>query len=160
MYLKKERATILWALPMSSDPELSISYAMIRKAGATHRTAGVITKADLLPPGADNVSQWLPILQGKKYQLGHGYFVTARGPNRELDDEWERSFFRGENGSSWPEALQSADHRTGVQLLTKFVTEVLASDFQKKYVPMAMIVSAESQLTLLILQASLDQEQD
>lgn len=71
MYLRKERATILWALPMSSDPELSISYAMIRKAGATHRTAGVITKADLLPPGADNVSQWIPILEGSKYQLGH-----------------------------------------------------------------------------------------
>lgn len=134
MYLKKERATILWALPMSSDPELSISYAMIRKAGATHRTAGVITKADLLPPGADNVAQWQPILQGAKYQLGHGYFVTARGPCRELDDEWEQSFFRGENGSTWPAALQSAHHRTGVQLLTKFVTEVLASDFQKKYV--------------------------
>lgn len=40
-------------------------------------------------------------------------------------------------------ALQSAHYRTGVQPLTKFVTEVLASDFQKKYVlPLHMTFSS------------------
>jgi hypothetical protein len=55
----------------------SFSSGLIRQLRAEDRCIGVLTKPDRLPAG-DPTDAWRDILEGKTYQLGHGYYVTKQ----------------------------------------------------------------------------------
>ncbi|RYP33962.1 hypothetical protein DL766_003234 [Monosporascus sp. MC13-8B] len=131
-YISHSRAIILWAVPMNADPELSLSYGIIRESKARDRTVGVITKADLLPADSGNISQWLLMLQGQKHTVGHGYFVTSRKQNDHLEvaNSVEKQFFSDETGR-WPVEFREYSNRTGIEILKAFVSEKLGDAFSE-----------------------------
>ncbi|RYP03364.1 hypothetical protein DL764_005179 [Monosporascus ibericus] len=131
-YISHSRAIILWAVPMNADPELSLSYGIIRESKARDRTVGVITKADLLPAEPGNVSQWLLMLQGQKHPVGHGYFITSRKQNNHLEvaTSVEKQFFSDETGR-WPVEFREYSNRAGIEILKAFVSEKLGDAFSE-----------------------------
>ncbi|RYP90999.1 hypothetical protein DL770_002915 [Monosporascus sp. CRB-9-2] len=131
-YISHSRAIILWAVPMNADPELSLSYGMIRESKARDRTVGVITKADLLPAERGNISQWLLMLRGQKHPVGHGYFVTSRKQNDHLEiaNSVEKQFFSDETGR-WPAEFREYSNRAGIEILKAFVSEKLGDAFSE-----------------------------
>ncbi|RYP77301.1 hypothetical protein DL769_003450 [Monosporascus sp. CRB-8-3] len=131
-YTSHSRAIVLWAIPMNADPELSLSYGIIRESKARDRTVGVITKADLLPAEPGNISQWLLMLQGQKHPVGHGYFVTSRKQNDHLEvaNSVEKQFFSDETGR-WPVEFREYSNRTGIEILKAFVSEKLGDAFSE-----------------------------
>lgn len=118
-YIGREKAIIMWALPMNVDSENSISLDIIRKSGAPDRTIGVMTKADQLPP--QNIFNWLAMFRGEKQVVGHGFFATSRPPNEDLEEaeKWEQLFFQREVNSltSWPNEFSEFENRCGVKVL-------------------------------------------
>ncbi|KAI1760099.1 P-loop containing nucleoside triphosphate hydrolase protein [Hypoxylon sp. FL1150] len=132
-YIGRDKAIILWAFPMNVDPENSISLAMIRSSKATDRTIGVMTKADQFPP--QNTSRWLSMFRGEKQFVEHGYFATARPPNRHLEDAalWEKSFFNGEacGSNTWPEEFAEYADRCGVDVLLQYLSHQLGDAFAR-----------------------------
>ncbi|KAK8040261.1 Interferon-induced GTP-binding protein Mx3 [Apiospora marii] len=125
-YVRRERAIIMWALPMNHDPENSISLGIIRDARAQDRTIGIMTKADLIQDPAS----WLAILRGEKHSVGQGYFITSRPPDEALESaaQWEEHFFHT-GPSDWPNEFNSFLDRCGVELLTKFISRRLSDAF-------------------------------
>ena len=52
------------------------------------RTVGVLTKADLLPQGAE--AEWLQVLLNSRYALKHGFFAVRNPPQVEIDSAFLR----------------------------------------------------------------------
>ncbi len=159
-YIGHEQAIIIWAVPMNADPENSSTFSIIRQKGAQARTVGVMTKADLLPPGGYN--QWLSMLRGQQHRVGRGYFITARpsGVSDRYPDEilqrqlqreepfiddlarqaaFEEGFFNralppmpGGGGLEWPEYFKEVEDRCGVSRLTVFLSNQLGLEFGKR----------------------------
>ncbi|KAK6855015.1 hypothetical protein PG995_008547 [Apiospora arundinis] len=125
-YVRRQRAIIMWALPMNHDPENSISLGIIRDAGAQNRTIGIMTKADLIQDHAS----WLSILRGEKHTVGQGYFITSRLPDEALESaaQWEDHFFHT-GPSNWPTEFAGFSDRCGVELLTQFISRRLSDAF-------------------------------
>ncbi|KAK7931010.1 interferon-induced GTP-binding protein Mx3 [Apiospora marii] len=125
-YVRRERAIIMWALPMNHDPENSISLGIIRDARAQNRTIGIMTKADLI----QDTASWLAILRGEKHTVGQGYFITSRPPDEALESaaKWEERFFHT-GPSDWPNEFNSFLDRCGVELLTEFISRRLSDAF-------------------------------
>ncbi|KAK8115675.1 Interferon-induced GTP-binding protein Mx3 [Apiospora sp. TS-2023a] len=125
-YVRRERAIIMWALPMNHDPENSISLGIIRDARAQNRTIGIMTKADLI----QDPTSWLAILRGEKHSVGQGYFITSRPPDEALESaaQWEDHFFHT-GPSDWPNEFNGFQDRCGVELLTKFISQRLSDAF-------------------------------
>ena len=82
--IEGDTTLILLACSMGSDIQTSSAASIIRKARAEDRCVGVLTKPDLLQTG-DNINIWHDTLDGKKFGLGHGYFVTKQPSPAELD---------------------------------------------------------------------------
>ncbi|KAK8085835.1 interferon-induced GTP-binding protein Mx3 [Apiospora hydei] len=114
-YVRRERAIIMWALPMNHDPENSISL------GDNPRC-----KTDLIQDSAS----WLAILRGEKHTVGQGYFITSRPPDEALESaaQWEQHFFHT-GPSDWPNEFEHFQGRCGVELLTKFISRRLSDAF-------------------------------
>ncbi|KAI1499914.1 P-loop containing nucleoside triphosphate hydrolase protein [Biscogniauxia marginata] len=129
-YIRREKAIIMWALPMNADPENSISLGIIREAKAADRTIGIMTKADKL--AEDNESQWLAMFKGAKQSVGHGFFATSRPPEDSLDQavKWEELFFSREVGS-WPIEFDDYADRCGVELLRSYISVQLGEAFSR-----------------------------
>ncbi|KAJ2902958.1 dynamin family protein [Zalerion maritima] len=139
-YISHEKAIILWAVPMTLDPDNSSTFQVIREMKATNRTVGVMTKADLLQPG--DHGQWIRMLRGdpNAFRVGHGYYATARPQQLDPDDatKWEEAFFNGTlDGHTyvpnypWPYEFQHFNQRTGVSHLRKFLSEKLGEEFAR-----------------------------
>ncbi|KAI0113501.1 P-loop containing nucleoside triphosphate hydrolase protein [Daldinia grandis] len=129
-YIKRPRAIIMWALPMNVDVENSISLSIIRRAKATGRTIGVMTKADQLPP--QNISNWLSMFQNDKQLVGHGFFATSRPPDQALENaaKWEELFFNREiSGIQWPTEFAEFKDRCGVEVLLRYLSSKLGEAF-------------------------------
>ncbi|KAI0003551.1 P-loop containing nucleoside triphosphate hydrolase protein [Xylariaceae sp. FL0662B] len=120
-YIQREKAIIMWALPMNADSENSISLGIIREAKAVDRTIGVMTKADQLP--SQNTAVWLAMFRGEKQSVGHGFFATSRPPDQPLDDaaKWEESFFNQATGN-WPEEFGEFRDRCGIEVLLQYLS--------------------------------------
>lgn len=145
-YVSHEKAIILWAVPMNHDPETSSTFTLIRSLRAQARTIGVMTKADLLPPGGHH--QWLAMLRKETHQVGRGYYITRRappscngeGPDRELlrrdraslrdESAAEEAFFNRRVGA-WPQEFSEFDERCGIDQLVKFLAQTLAQEFAR-----------------------------
>ncbi|CAJ2505850.1 Uu.00g132440.m01.CDS01 [Anthostomella pinea] len=129
-YIRREKAIIMWALPMNADPENSISLGIIREAKASDRTIGIMTKADKLAD--DNKSQWLAMFRGEKQSVGHGFFATSRPPEEALEaaTKWEELFFSHEVGG-WPADFADYAERCGVKLLREYISVQLGNAFSR-----------------------------
>ncbi|EFX02507.1 dynamin family protein [Grosmannia clavigera kw1407] len=158
-YISHQQAIILWAVPMNADPETSSTFSIIRAQNAQSRTIGIMTKADLLPPGPSAPSQWTSMLRGEQHRIGHGYFMTARpvvtqnlipddmvpqrDPSRPADDlerqgAYEEAFFNkqlpGLANQEWRECFKEFEDRCGVSRLVAFMSQQLGAEFAKWWV--------------------------
>ncbi|KAG6039656.1 hypothetical protein E4U41_002324 [Claviceps citrina] len=131
-YLDHSSAIIICAMPMNSDAENSSTFGLTRRLGATSRTIGVLTKADLLPEGG-NHDQWLAIMKHQAHTTGLGYFITSRPQGKDLDElkRWEEHVFEDHSVGSWPSALYEFSDRCGVEKLKSFLSERLGEAFIK-----------------------------
>jgi len=145
-YVRHKQAIILWAVPMNSDPENSSTLTIIRRENAQERTVGVLTKADLLPPGSQK--QWLSVLKGEQHRVGHGFFITSRPQDADMQSRstcgedylarqgaFEEAYFNraqpGSRGVDWPPAFEGFEDKCGVSRLTVFVSQELGKEFVK-----------------------------
>ncbi|PFH61361.1 hypothetical protein XA68_17539 [Ophiocordyceps unilateralis] len=130
-YMSHQSAIIMCCMPMNSDAENSSTFRLTRKLGATNRTIGVLTKADLLPEG--NHEQWLNIMKGQAHHTGLGYFITSRPPTKDLEDltKWENSVFEEQSFERWPRTFHPFTSRCGIEKLITFLSEKLGEEFQK-----------------------------
>ncbi|KAI1211145.1 P-loop containing nucleoside triphosphate hydrolase protein [Annulohypoxylon truncatum] len=132
-YIKREKAIIMWALPMNVDLENSTCLGIIRKAKAAPRTIGVMTKADQLPP--QNIPNWLAMFRGEKQLVGQGFFATSRPPSQPLEDaaKWEELFFNRQvdGNSPWPIEFADFAGRCGVEVLLNFLSGKLTEAFAR-----------------------------
>jgi GTPase SAR1 family protein len=140
-YISHPRAILICAVPMTVDPELSETFKMIRELDATHRTIGVLTKADiLLQSGAlrqsegNAIERWLEMLRGNTWQTGLGYFMTSRQPGKTLEElrEWEDYFFTQDGEYGWPQDLSAYADQLGIERLKTFLSEKLGEEFAKR----------------------------
>jgi len=124
-YLKDEKCLILLACGADQDVETSTTFRFIKNCRATQRCAGVITKADLLPPG--KLPYIKQVLNGKKFQLGKGWYITKQLSQAQIDQgithavarDLEANFFRQQPWSGLAE-LQS---RFGIERLQDAVSQ-------------------------------------
>jgi GTPase SAR1 family protein len=132
-YIGHPSAIILCSMPMNSDAENSCTFGLIRRLEASHRTIGVLTKADLLPQSGKH-EQWLSIMKGEAHQTGLGYFITSRPHDKNLDYmlEWEEKVFEHHLLEWWPESFHQFGNRCGVEKLKAFLSERLAEAFAHK----------------------------
>lgn len=130
-YIQRESAIIMCTMPMNNDPENSATAALVRHLRASHRTVGVLTKADLVPPSSDGYARWLDIMAGKSHRTGPGYFITSRPQGRTLEEltQWEDMIFRAKSVESWPVAFHKYEHRCGIAPLNELVSQKLAEQF-------------------------------
>lgn len=82
-YIEDEKCLILLACGADQDVETSTTFRYIKGCGATRRCAGVLTKADLLPPG--KLPYVTQILSGRKFTLGKGWFITKQLSQAQID---------------------------------------------------------------------------
>lgn len=132
-YIKRPSAIIMCSMPMNSDAENSFTFGLCRKLGASSRTIGVLTKADLLPEGG-NHDQWVSIMRDEAHHTGLGYFITSRPQGRNLEElqQWERNMFEALASEKWPAAFHPFVERCGVEKLKAFLSEKLAEEFAKR----------------------------
>ena len=143
-YIRHKQAIILWAVPMNSDPDNSSTLNIIRRENAQDRTVGVMTKADLLPPGSQH--QWLSVLRGEQHRVGHGFYITSRPQDVDMasasadggdflarQGASEEAYFNrtqpGGRGVDWPPVFGHYEDKCGVSRLTVFVSQELGKKF-------------------------------
>lgn len=134
-YMSHPSAIIICSMPMNSDAENSATFGLTRRLGASSRTIGVLTKADLLPKGGtSNHDQWLTIMKGDTHQTGLGYFITSRPQGKDLEElkKWEELVFEDHSFEDWPEDFHQFSDRCGVEKLKAFLSERLGEEFAKR----------------------------
>lgn len=89
-YIKEETCINLLALPMSDDPANSSALRLIGEVGAKDRTIGVLTKPDRIQQ-CEDMQQWIQILNGERFELGHAYFVVKNNADTNVDHETARA---------------------------------------------------------------------
>lgn len=129
-YICQENCIVLLALPMTDDATNSSAARIIRDVrGAKARTLGVLTKPDRIQLG--EYSQWITILEGDKFSLGHGYFVVRNNK----DPSIEHSVARGEEtdffaSDPWSTELAAYQDRFGTRRLQAALSNLLLEQIQ------------------------------
>ncbi|KAH9876502.1 hypothetical protein J1614_003633 [Plenodomus biglobosus] len=82
-YVKEEGSLILVTCDLGTDIANSTAAGLAHRYKATDRCIGVLTKPDLLAPGTTDESL-INILDGKRFKLGHGYFVVKNLNKQEI----------------------------------------------------------------------------
>lgn len=131
-YVTENNCIVLLALTMTDDPTNSSAARIVRDIkGAKARTLGVLTKPDRLS-SYESFEQWGEILEGKKFNLGHGYFVVRNNPDPDVEHaqarQEEEKFF-GE--PFWSGNLATFQHRFGTRHLQSALSTVLMEQIQK-----------------------------
>jgi hypothetical protein len=99
-YVRDQKCLILLACGADNDVETSTTFRFIKDCQATKRCAGVLTKADLLPPSkfkkeARNKEPYIKqILSGKKFTLGKGWYLTKQLSQEQIDQGISRAMAR------------------------------------------------------------------
>jgi len=91
-YITDEKCLILLACGADQDVETSTTFRFIKDCKATKRCAGVLTKADLLPPG--KLPYVKQILGGKKFTLGKGWYITKQLSQAQIDEGIDHAMAR------------------------------------------------------------------
>lgn len=114
-YITQENCIVLLAQTMTDDATNSRTARIIRDAGAKMRTVGVLTKPDRMQTG-ESYDQWREILEGRKFSLGHGYYVVKNNPDASVEHaqarEEETVFFASE---PWSTELSDYSGRFGTR---------------------------------------------
>ena len=127
-YIGDQECINLLTLPMTDDPANSSASRLIRDMKAEARTVGVLTKPDRVQK-AESLEQWMQILNGERFKLGHGYHIVMNNPDVTVDHATarveEREFFQ--SNQPWATELKTYDHRFGtLQLQTALSTKLTA----------------------------------
>ena len=127
-YIKADNCINLLTLPMTDDPANSSASMILRKEKAESRTVGVLTKPDRVQE-VESVEQWVQILNGDRFHLGHGYYVVKNNPDIRVDHTTaraqERQFF--ESHAPWNSTLKQYEKIFGtVQLQAALSCELTA----------------------------------
>ncbi|KAJ7102892.1 P-loop containing nucleoside triphosphate hydrolase protein [Mycena epipterygia] len=131
--INSSNTLILVTIPMSDDLQNQQAARLAKDADpAGERTIAVLTKPDILGPGATGSRQkWKDILEGKDHQLIHGYYCV-RLPD---DDERSRGISRAESERRAAEYFDSTQpwrdivdrSRFGVPNLAAFLSQLLVA---------------------------------
>ncbi|EAW06489.1 putative dynamin GTPase [Aspergillus clavatus NRRL 1] len=130
-YISHENCIVLLALPMTDDATNSSAARIMRDVrGAKARTLGVLTKPDRIQTG-ESYAQWVEILEGDKFALGHGYYVVRNNPDPAIEHsqarEEETVFFAG---SPWATELAAYHDRFGTRRLQAALSNLLLEQIQ------------------------------
>ncbi|KAL8736812.1 MAG: hypothetical protein Q9166_000178 [cf. Caloplaca sp. 2 TL-2023] len=124
-YIETDSCINLLAMPMTDDAANSTASKLVQKLGAQDRTVGCLTKPDRVQ-GGESMSQWIDILNGKKFKVGHGYYVVKNNsdPNvsNTLARQQENDFF---NEEPWIHTLGSHRDRFGTFKLSAVLSRLL-----------------------------------
>jgi hypothetical protein len=125
-YVSQKHCIVILTLPMTDDATNSSAARIIRDIpGAKERTLGVLTKPDRAS-NAESFEQWHEILNGKKFTLGHGYFVIKNDPNPSVTHAQartdEESFF---TQPPWNRELATYANLFGTAKLQNSLSELL-----------------------------------
>ncbi|KAA8644324.1 hypothetical protein EYZ11_001637 [Aspergillus tanneri] len=130
-YISQENCIVLLTLPMTDDATNSSAARLMRDVrGAKERTLGVLTKPDRVQ-ACESYNQWMEILEGDKFALGHGYYVVQNNPDPSVDhaqarDE-EADFF---TRHPWSTELQAYKDRFGTRNLQSALSMLLLERIQ------------------------------
>ncbi|KAL8763297.1 MAG: hypothetical protein Q9184_000853 [Pyrenodesmia sp. 2 TL-2023] len=130
-YIKTDNCLNLLALPMTDDAANSTASKLVQELSAQDRTIGVLTKPDRVQDG-ENLEQWIDILNGKKFKLGHGYFVVKNNPDPRVSHAVARheedEFFR--ETEPWAQILRSHHERFGTLKLQGVLSKRLTAQIR------------------------------
>lgn len=133
-YIKTENCINLLALPMTDDAANSTASKLVQELGAQNRTIGVLTKPDRVQSG-ESLAQWIDILNGKKFRLGHDYFVVKNNPDPRVSHlvarQEENDFFN--DNEPWANELSSLRHRFGTLKLQGVLSKRLTTEIRTRY---------------------------
>lgn len=131
-YVNEKNCIVLLALTMTDDATNSSAARIVRAIkGAKERALGVLTKPDRLS-SYESFEQWSEILEGKKFKLGHGYYVVRNNPDPDVEHaqaRQEEERFFGE--PFWSGHLAGFQHRFGTRHLQSALSTVLLDQIQK-----------------------------
>ncbi|KAJ8519228.1 hypothetical protein ONZ45_g3813 [Pleurotus djamor] len=97
-HIRRPNSLILVAMPMTDDIENQMAVRLAREADPSgDRTIGIITKPDLLGPGAvESLARWKDIVLGKTHILRHGYYVVRLPDDTDRNKGMENSKARSQ----------------------------------------------------------------
>ncbi|TQB74446.1 hypothetical protein MPDQ_004747 [Monascus purpureus] len=130
-YVSKDNCIVLLTLPMTDDATNSSAARIIRDTrGAKNRTLGVLTKPDRIQQG-ESLSQWIEILEGDKFSLGHGYYIVRNTPDTSVEHsrarEEEEDFF---STHPWATELAPYKDRFGTRRVQAALSSLLLEQIQ------------------------------
>ncbi|KAI2402087.1 hypothetical protein LOZ67_000843 [Ophidiomyces ophidiicola] len=128
-YIKADNTIVLLTMPMTDDATNSSAARIVREIrGARDRTLGVLTKPDRIESGYD---QWQELLDGKKFLLGHGYYVVKNNSDPIVTHmkarEEEHMFFAH---SPWTTTFAEYSERFGTRKLQAALSNLLLKQIQ------------------------------
>ena len=120
---------------MTEDPSNSNASKLIRDESAEGRTVGVLTKPDRVQE-VESLEQWIQILEGQRFELGHGYHIVKNNPDINVDHgvarAQEEDFFA--NNQPWSTTLKSYSSRFGTLHLQTLLSQRLTSQIRDRCV--------------------------
>lgn len=130
-YISRDNCIILLTLPMTDDATNSSAARIVRDVpGAKSRTLGVLTKPDRVQVGESH-DQWIDILGGHKFSLGHGYYVVRNNPDPGVEHsqarEEETLFFASH---PWSTVFAPYQERFGTRKLQTALSGLLLDQIQ------------------------------
>jgi hypothetical protein len=128
--MSDEKALILLACPANQDMETSTANKYLRSVKAERRSAGVLTKPDLMEKTAFHVGTIKKMFNEEVYKLGHGWFMARQlsqddihqGVGHEQAREIETDFF---SSSPWNDELGAYADRFGIANLQNALSQKL-----------------------------------
>jgi hypothetical protein len=131
VYISQDNYIVLLALPMTKYVTNSRAAHIMRDIpGAKERTLGVLTKPDCIQTG-ESYAQWVDILEGDKFALGHGYYVVCNNPDPAIEHSRARQdeavFFAK---SPWATDLSAYQDRFGTGHLPEVLSSLLLDQVQ------------------------------
>lgn len=134
-YIKADNCINILALPMTDDPANSSASRLIRDEAAEIRTVGVLTKPDRVQE-AESLDQWIQILAGQRFELGHGYHIVKNNPDPNVNHATaraqEKDFFA--RNTPWSTVLREYNDRFGTLQLQTFLSQRLTAQIKDRFV--------------------------
>lgn len=134
-YISDEKALVLLVASSDQDFETSTAFRFIGDRQALGRSMGVMTKPDLLTNG--RVELVRQTLAGKRFKLGHAWFVTKGSSQEQIDSsithsearQMEEAFFRE---APWGTVLMDFEDRFGTKNLQNALSHQLVEHIEKE----------------------------
>ncbi|KAF3037123.1 hypothetical protein E8E12_007575 [Didymella heteroderae] len=136
-YILDEEALVLVTCALENDVHNSIAAGLARELRVTPRCLGVLTKPDRLPQGS-SAQDLAHILDGRRFTMGHGYFVVKNLNSNEIRQglthndarRLEQEFFA--TVSPWAVDLQAYQPRFGTVNMQHHLASELGNRVMRK----------------------------